>query len=263
VTDARDRSRSFGSIATEYDRYRSSPPETAIDWLVPEHSDVLVDVGAGTGLFTRALSGRAKRLVAVEPDDRMRAVLAARSPGVEVLAGSGEAIPLPDASADGVFVSSAWHWMNAERALDEVARVLRDGGRFGVIWTSRDRDAQWLRAADDWFGEALRDDPERAASAAERSRRRETTLPAGGLFTNIETQTFLFTRSMSPDDLVEFLATYSRVIIASPQAQQRGRARAAAALAELFPGATHIDVPMRSRCWRADRTARTGAAGQD
>jgi SAM-dependent methyltransferase len=230
-----------------------------VDWLIPGRSEVLVDVGAGTGLFTRALAGRAKRLVAVEPDDRMRTVLAARSPGVEVLAGSGEAIPLPDASADGVLVSSAWHWMNAERAAGEVARVLRDGGRFGVIWTSRDRDSHWLRAADDWFGEALRDDPDRAATAAERSRRRETTLPSGRLFTNIETQTFPFARSMSPDDLVEFLATYSRVIVASPQARQQGRARAAAALAELFPGAAHIDVPMRSRCWRADRTSRATA----
>jgi SAM-dependent methyltransferase len=262
VTDASVRSRSFGAIASEYNRYRSSPPPEAVDWLVPERSDVLVDVGAGTGLFTRALTGRAGRVVAVEPDDRMRAVLAARSPGVEALAGTGEAIPLPDASADGVFFSSAWHWMNAERASGEVARVLRDGGRFGVIWTSRNRESEWLRA-DEWFREASRDDQDRVVSAAERGRRREMSLPAGGQFTNIETQTFLFTRTMPPGDLVEMIATTSRVITASPQAQQQGRARATAALAELFPGATHIDVPMRSRCWRADRVSRTTTGGQD
>jgi hypothetical protein len=52
------------------------------------------------------------------------------------------------------------------------------------------------------------------------------------------------------------LATYSRIITASPQDRERGRSRATAALAELFPGADHIDVPMRSRCWRGDRVAR-------
>ena len=52
---------------------------------------------------------------------------------------------MPDASADGVFVSSAWHWLDPERAVPEIGRVLRDGGRLGVIWTSRDRDVDWVR----------------------------------------------------------------------------------------------------------------------
>jgi SAM-dependent methyltransferase len=65
-----------------------------------------------------------------------------------VLHGRGEAIPLPDASVDGVFVSTAWHWFDPALAIPEIARVLRDGGRLGVIWTSRDR-------ADDWVAESV------------------------------------------------------------------------------------------------------------
>ena len=59
--------------------------------------------------------------------------------------GRGESIPLPDAAADAVFVSTAWHWMDHEQAVPEAARVLRDGGRLGLIWTSRDREVDWLR----------------------------------------------------------------------------------------------------------------------
>jgi SAM-dependent methyltransferase len=136
---------SFGSIAEDYDGLRPHPPHEAVDWLLPSECEVAVDVGAGTGLFTRALAGRAAQVVAVEPDARMRAVLAERSPEVRAVAGTGEAIPLPDHSADAVFVSSAWHWMDSERAVPEIGRVLRDGGRFGLIWTSRDRGVDWVR----------------------------------------------------------------------------------------------------------------------
>src|ERR1700722_682456 len=141
---------SFGAIASDYDRLRPGPPSAALDWLLPARRDVVVDVGAGTGLLSRALSLRARQVIAVEPDDRMRAVLAARSPCVEVLAGRGEAIPLPDASADAVLVSSAWHWLDADLAVPEIGRVLRDDGRLGIIWTGRDTTTPWLRA-DDWF----------------------------------------------------------------------------------------------------------------
>ncbi len=258
VATDEDRSRSFGAVATDYDRVRPSPAPDALDWLLPERRDLVVDVGAGTGIFSRALASRGAHVVAVEPDERMRAVLQENSPGIEAIAASGEAIPLPDASADGVFFSSAWHWMDPHKAVPEVARVLRDGGRFGVIWTSRDHESGWLRA-EEWFRDAA---PEGNVLRGEtppggRRRRREDSLPTGDPFTNIETQTFRYTRPMAPADFVDWLTTYSRVITAPAEARERGRVRATAALAEQFPGATVIDVPMRSRCWRADRIPRS------
>jgi len=71
---------SFGSIAEDYDGLRPQAPQPAVDWLMPPGCEVAVDVGAGTGLFTHTLAGRAAQVIAVEPDARMRAVLAARSP---------------------------------------------------------------------------------------------------------------------------------------------------------------------------------------
>ena len=248
-----ERSTSFGMVAVDYDRLRPPPAGEAVDWLIPARRGTLVDVGAGTGLLTRALASRAAHVIAVEPDERMRAVLQSRSPGVAVTEGTGEAIPLPDASADGVFASSAWHWMDPARAVPEIARVLRDGGRFGLIWTGRERDIPWLRAGE-WFGEAPVDARDRTPRGPDG--RRLVQLPDGSPFVNIETATFRYTRPMAPADIVEMLTTYSAVITADPQAVERGRGRAAAALAAQFPGATMIDVPMRSHCWRADRIAR-------
>jgi SAM-dependent methyltransferase len=283
---------SFGAVARDYDRLRPSPPPEAVDWLLPAHRDVVVDLAAGTGLLTRALSGKAGHVIAIEPDERMRSVLQARSPGVEVLAGRGEAIPLPDASADGVFVSSAWHWMDPELAVPEISRVLRDGGRFGVIWTGREPRIEWLHV-DEWFAEAMADrraashhvpaadepvstgptsgqepsadrlfcpDPDDEIPVAERIRdgeHRQVRLPDQTHFTNIETQVFRFRRYMPVTDIVDMLGTYSGVITASPELRTIGRERAAAALAEQFPGAAELEVPMRSRCWRADRISRT------
>jgi SAM-dependent methyltransferase len=247
---------SFGAIADDYDRLRPTAPREAIDWLLPERREVVVDLGAGTGLLTRAVAGNAGHVIAVEPDERMRAVLAARSPGVEVLAGRGEQIPLPDASADVVLVSSAWHWLDPGLAVPEIARILRDGARLGVIWTGRDRSVEWIRLLE-WFREpgelpgASRPDRDRDQAGD-----RVVRLPAGAPFANIETATFQFTRSMAVSDVIDVLATHSRVITAGAEARAAGLARAEAALRARFPGADEMQVPMRSRGWRADRVRR-------
>src|SRR5208282_2742995 len=156
---------SFGAVAAEYNRLRPSPPQAAVDWLVPALCRVAVDLAAGTGLLTRAVAAKVSEVVAVEPDVRMSTVLRASAPGVHVVAGKGEALPLRDASADAVFVSSAWHWMNPELAVPEIGRVLRAGGRFGVIWTSRDREVDWVRDID-WIREPARSRADRAPDGA-------------------------------------------------------------------------------------------------
>ena len=251
------RATSFGQVADDYDRLRPGPPDEALNWLVPEWCATAVELGAGTGLFTRALARHAGQVIAVEPDDRMRAVLAARSPGVHVIGGRGEQIPVPDACADGVFVSSAWHWLDHDVAVPEIARVLRDGGRLGVIWTSRDRRVDWVAEL-----EALtwpRDSPVAPADGGRR-RRHEVALPADAPFENVAAASFTFTRSMTIDDFIGWLGTYSRVITASEEEQAAGRARARAALARRADANGLVEVPVRSPCGRAARVARPGAA---
>jgi ubiquinone/menaquinone biosynthesis C-methylase UbiE len=124
---------SFGAAASEYERVRPEWPAEVVDraavLLGLGREAEVVDLAAGTGKLTRLLAERFDRVVAVEPDERMRALLGGGS-----LAGTAERIPLPDASADAVFVGDAFHWFDATVALGEIARVLRPRGGLVLLW---------------------------------------------------------------------------------------------------------------------------------
>ncbi|RTL65490.1 MAG: class I SAM-dependent methyltransferase [Pseudonocardiaceae bacterium] len=240
---ADDRATSFGSIAAEYDRLRPSPSPEAIAWVVPPGCAVAVDLGAGTGLFTRALAAAVPDVVAVEPDARMREVLVDRAPGIRALEGTGEAIPLPDASADLVTVSSAWHWLDHERALPEIARVLRPGGRLAVARTGRDRYVEWTREV-----QRLR----RSVDRNRRERTHDVVLPEGSPFGPLEYAEFTTVQRMSVDDVLASLGTYSGAITASDDDRAAWLTGAREVLERYFPGAAEIDVPMRSETSRTD-----------
>ncbi len=138
----------FDSGAEAYERGRPSYPDEAISHLV----DVLglapgkrvLDLAAGTGKMTRLLVPTGVELVAVEPVAGMRTAFAAAVPGVEVLDGTAEAIPLPDASVDAVVVAQAFHWFDQERALAEIDRVLKPGGGVSLVWNRRDESVPWV-----------------------------------------------------------------------------------------------------------------------
>ncbi|HEX4787178.1 MAG TPA: class I SAM-dependent methyltransferase [Actinospica sp.] len=105
----------------------------------------VVDVAAGTGISSRQLAERGAHVVAVELSTAMLAQLAASSPGVRAVQGSGHALPLADSSADLITYAQAWHWMDPARALPEIRRVLRPGGVLALWWNQTDRSAGWAR----------------------------------------------------------------------------------------------------------------------
>ena len=126
------RARSFGAAAADYERGRPEYPERVADVAGLPPSAEVVDLAAGTGKLTRLLVRRFARVVAVEPDDALRALI----PSGDAVAGSAEHLPLPDASVDGVFCAEAFHWFDAPLAVAEIARVLRPGGSLVICFNA-------------------------------------------------------------------------------------------------------------------------------
>jgi ubiquinone/menaquinone biosynthesis C-methylase UbiE len=143
------RARSFGQVAATYDRGRPGWPPEAIEWLLgPQRLDVL-DLGAGTGKLTVALLAAGHRVTALEPAAGMREVLAERLAGAglaaTVVAGRAEELPFEDAAFDAIVAGSAFHWFDREPTLDEIARVLRPPGVFGLLGNRYDTSIDWQR----------------------------------------------------------------------------------------------------------------------
>ena len=248
-------SSSFGAVADEYNRLRPGPSDEALDWLIPEGASNVLEIGAGTGVLTRLLAQRVVHVTAVEPDHRMRAVLAARDAGVEVLAGRAEELPAASSSYDVVIAASAWHWVDEERAVPEVARVLRPSGRLSLVWSGPDRSVDWVRSL--WAGGIIFS-PEEQADVDERRRRRHAVnVEVGGRTPFLEPETALFRwhRAMAKGDLVALATTYSAVITMAEDDRREHLDAMARFLdeQEAFADLDVIDVPMRSYCWRATK----------
>ena len=250
MADRETRRLSFGSVAADYDRYRPSPPPQALDWLIPAGAQAVLDLAAGTGAVTRRLAGRAARIIAVEPDERMRAVLTARCPEAEVLAGRGEDIPLPDASVDAVVISSAWQWLDPGRAVPEITRVLRAGGVLGVMWISRDMRVPWVEE----FNRLARESREADRGpddAAPRHRRRAIAFPPGTPMSPVEEHLVEFSLPMTKDELAGLVGTYSGVITLDPE-RRADFARRVRAFLDRQPW-DRTDLPLICRCLRSGR----------
>jgi SAM-dependent methyltransferase len=141
-------SEGFAKEATAYSRGRPEYPQALQSWLRDTlglaPGQRVADVGAGTGKFCKLLTATGADVVAVEPVAEMRAE-AAKLPGVQVLAGTAQSIPLPGESLDAIVCAQAFHWFAYTDTLDEFARVLKPGGRVGLVWNVRDESVDWVR----------------------------------------------------------------------------------------------------------------------
>ncbi|OUE24912.1 class I SAM-dependent methyltransferase [Clavibacter michiganensis] len=236
-----DLASSFGSVADQYDRVRPGYPDLAVEWMLPAGARRVVDLGAGTGKLTRLLGARGLAVTAVEPDAAMRRVLHATAPDVDVRAGSGEAMPLGDGEEDAVLVAQAWHWMDAGTAAREAARVLRPGGRLGIVWNVMDTRVDWVRELDALLQPGARG-PARATEPG----------PFPG-YGPVEHASFAHVHRMTPEDVVQLAGSISRIIVL-PGVE---RARVLDDIRTLLAGHPDtsgrdaLDLPYRADAYRA------------
>jgi SAM-dependent methyltransferase len=144
------RARSFDSAAARYGASRPSYPPALLDTVEqvrgrPLAGARVADVGAGTGIATRLLRERGAEVIAVEPGAEMAAECRRALPGVPVVRGDGDALPLADAAYDLVTYAQSWQWTDTRRSVPEALRVLRPGGALAVWWNTTAFDVPWIR----------------------------------------------------------------------------------------------------------------------
>jgi SAM-dependent methyltransferase len=240
----------FGAHADAYERARPPWPEEAARWLVPEDAEFVVELGAGTGKLTRAVAALGVRVVAVEPDPRMLAVL--RGLELEGVEGSAEAIPFGDRVADAVVAGSSVHWFELDRALPEIHRVLRPGGRFGFGWNHRDDRHPAIAR----MGEAVYAAQARTRSPRWRSREWAVDLTATGLFRAVERASFEHVHELPRDALRDHLMSYSGVA-ALPEDERRrvfGEVAGLLDADESVSGNGRLRLPFVVTAYRAERS---------
>ncbi|MDR5838440.1 methyltransferase domain-containing protein [Caballeronia sp. LZ034LL] len=243
----------YTAHADSYVRGRPDYPPALTGWLVEQlglgPGASVVDLGAGTGKFTPRLVQTGAQVFAVEPVDSMRAKLSAALPEVEALAGSAQSIPLADASVDAVVCAQSFHWFASRAALDEIHRVLKPGGRLGLVWNMRDARVPWVAKLDAIVNRYEGDTP-RYYTGAWRS-----AFPHAGFGPLVETH-FGIGHTGAPEDVILNRVRSTSFIAALPEAEREDIERAVRQLIDDEPdlrGKSEVTVPYETAAFLAVR----------
>jgi SAM-dependent methyltransferase len=208
----------FERGAADYERGRPGYPDAAVALLARElgigPGRVVVDLAAGTGKLTRSLVGLGAELVAVEPVAGMREQLMRAVPGVEVIAGTAERLPLADGAVNAVLVAQAFHWFDIPAAAAEIHRVLAAGGGLGVMRNEWDESVAWIARMRALIAEHAGQPPRRHAQHW------RGPLEATGLFTPLAEATFPNPARVSLDTLLARVASLSYVALLESDARR-------------------------------------------
>lgn len=262
--DAKDkeaRAHSFGRVARHYERGRPSYPEESILWIVGEERVHVVDLAAGTGKLTHRLVDLGHKVVAVEPALPMLERLIATDSKTWAVNGAAEAIPLRDRWADVVTAAQAFHWFDAAAAVPEIGRVLRPGGRLGLMWNLRDESVAWVRELSDIIAstdshvsgvtdsERFGDDPSRGV------------ITNSGRFGPVEHRVFRHDQVLDRDALIALVRSRSNVA-ALPEREREGIVRGVLDLCDRhlnLAGNATFSLPYKTHAFRTRAVGESGA----
>jgi SAM-dependent methyltransferase len=244
----------FDHVAAAYDAHRPDYPGELFDALESALGQPLLraevlDVGAGTGIATRAMAGRGANVVAVDPGPGVLSLLRARSTSrVRPVVGDGNALPLRAAMFDLVTYAQSWHWTDPARSVPEAARVLHDRGVLAVFWNllMADGFSWWERFAGSC---------ERLCESYDR-RTRDTDwgveLERSGEFRWVRRLEIPWTREISVDAFVGDYSSHSYVADLAPSDRTAVLGALRDDLVEVFPDG-HARLPYITRTWVARR----------
>lgn len=241
----------FSGQADAYARARPGYPAEIVDRLVERaglrRSDRVAELGAGTGLFTEALVDRGLRVIAVEPNAAMRERAPALA-GVEWQDGTFEACPIGDAEVAWVVAAQAFHWAEPERALPELRRILRPGGRLSVLWNDRDLERSALLR----FTRALIDERVPGFDEGYRMRDWAAVLTSTGDFEDVEHDEVRHVVTMSHERVLDLWRSHNKLNYACRETGLDGfLATLGQHLRDHEPDP--VGVPYRCRAWTARR----------
>ncbi|MDN4171927.1 class I SAM-dependent methyltransferase [Nocardioides sp. SOB77] len=231
--------RSFGGVADAYDRGRPSYPRAAAEWLAGTEACTVLEVGAGTGKLTEVLVDLGHDVHATEPDPALLEVLKRHLPDVPVSGAAAEDLPLPDASVDVVVAAQSFHWFDHERALPEIARVLRPGGRLALVWNVTDLRIPWVRRLGALIGtQEHQDDP-------------AGPVVVSGHFGFVEDASFKHWQVVDRASIQDLALSRSNVATLDADAREAKLAEVVAFYDEYGRGMDGMQLPYLARCFRA------------
>jgi ubiquinone/menaquinone biosynthesis C-methylase UbiE len=236
--DTPDPARSFGGVVDAYDRGRPSYPRDAAAWLTADQPLSVLELGAGTGKLTEQLVALGHDVHATDPDPAMLAKLSERLPEVRTSQASAEEIPGGDRTYDVVVCAQAFHWFDLDRALPEIARVLKAGGRLSQVWNQRDERVPWVRRLGAIIG--TQDQLREPAAALADSR----------LFEEVEEAEFKFRQQIDKVSIKDLVLSRSNVATLPTQQREAKLAEVAAFYEEYGRGMDGMQLPYLARCFR-------------
>jgi SAM-dependent methyltransferase len=239
----------------DYEAARPSYPPDAVEWFV-EHLRIapgrrVADVAAGTGKLTRLLAPSGAELLGVEPVPGMRETFHRLLPELPLVAGTAEAMPFRAATFDSITVAQAWHWFDHERATAEMARVLKPGGRLGLVWNARDRSEPWVDAV--W---SIMDRVEKKAPWRDHENWRDSaTREMPGFGGGLHSAEFRHLQAITPEGVVQRVASVSHVaVLPEPEREQvLDEVRHLLATHPSVRGRETVEIPYRVDCFWTER----------
>lgn len=243
---------SFAREAGRYAAHRPTYPRAAVKWMVAGQRRDVLDLGAGAGALTAVALTAGHRVVAADPSAAMLRELTASSPAAAAVQSVAEALPFESASFDVVTVATAFHWFDPDRALPEIARVLRADGRLSLTWTTRDERTPWVRR----LGQLLRS-VQPAGLTGDWATGSVAGVERSGLFQPPEYAEFELTQRIDRRGLLGLVASRSYVMALDDRARERLLANVselydeAAASGSAERAAQPMSLPYLAQCWRA------------